>query len=221
MFKSIISAASMALLLIAAPVAMAEGEGESGGKEVRINGKIFSVNVMHNGKEVEIMRNQDRTSEISEYYTPTYRGNIQAMNPFKPHQVETIGELEMLEYLQAQGEDDSLLVIDSRTPRWVERGTIPGSVNISFKEFETEERTAEIMEETFGVIPGDVAWDFSYAKTLVMYCNGPWCGQSPTAIKKLLRAGYPASKIKYYRGGMQNWEALGLTTVVDEETEEK
>lgn len=215
MFKSIISAASVALLLIAAPVAMAESESE--GSEVRINGKIFSVKVMHNGEEVEIMRNQDRTNEISEYYMPTYRGNIQAMNPFKPHHVETIGELEMLEYLQAQGEDESLLVIDSRTPRWVERGTIPGSINISFKEFETEERTAEIMEETFGVIAGDVAWDFSYAKTLVMYCNGPWCGQSPTAIKKLLRAGYPASKIKYYRGGMQNWEALGLTTIAETE----
>lgn len=217
MFKSIVNAMSLALLLLTSSALIAESEGD--GKEVRINGKIFSVKVMHNGKEVEIMRNQDRTNEISEYYTPTYRGNIQAMNPFKPHQVETIGELEMLTYLQAQGEDDTILVIDSRTPRWVERGTIPGSINISFKEFETEERTAEIMEETFGVIPSDIAWDFSYAKTLVMYCNGPWCGQSPTAIKKLLRAGYPASKIKYYRGGMQNWAALGLTTVVDDAVE--
>jgi rhodanese-related sulfurtransferase len=46
-----------------------------------------------------------------------------------------------------------------------------------------------------------------------MYCNGPWCGQSPTAIKRLLRAGYPASRIKYYRGGMQSWESFGLTVV--------
>jgi hypothetical protein len=29
----------------------------------------------------------------------------------------------------------------------------------------------------------------------------------------LLGFGYPAHKIKWYRGGMQNWEILGLTTV--------
>jgi rhodanese-related sulfurtransferase len=29
----------------------------------------------------------------------------------------------------------------------------------------------------------------------------------------LLKYGYPADKIKWYRGGMQNWTALGLTTV--------
>jgi hypothetical protein len=28
----------------------------------------------------------------------------------------------------------------------------------------------------------------------------------------LLKFGYPAHKIKWYRGGMQNWSNLGLTT---------
>jgi len=39
-----------------------------------------------------------------------------------------------------------------------------------------------------------------------------WCGQSPTNIKDLLALGYPAHKIKWYRGGMQDWEILGLNT---------
>ena len=51
------------------------------------------------------------------------------------------------------------------------------------------------------------------AKTLVMFCNGMWCGQSPANIRTLLRFGYPADKLKWYRGGMQDWEILGLTTV--------
>ena len=59
----------------------------------------------------------------------------------------------------------------------------------------------------------DGFFDFSQAKTLVLFCNGPWCGQSPNNIKGLLKIGYPASKIKWYRGGMQEWESLGLTTV--------
>jgi rhodanese-related sulfurtransferase len=47
----------------------------------------------------------------------------------------------------------------------------------------------------------------------VLYCNGIWCGQSPTNIRQLLALGYPAHKLKWYRGGMQSWKALGLTTV--------
>jgi hypothetical protein len=53
-------------------------------------------------------------------------------------------------------------------------------------------------------------------ETQVMFCNGAWCGQSPTNIRSLTRMGYPPSKIKWYLGGMQAWETLGLTTVVAE-----
>jgi rhodanese-related sulfurtransferase len=60
------------------------------------------------------------------------------------------------------------------------------------------------------------SWDFTDAKTLVIWCNGPACGQSPRAIEGLLKAGYPADKILYYRGGMQMWQLWGLTTVVPE-----
>ena len=55
--------------------------------------------------------------------------------------------------------------------------------------------------------------NYTNAKTLVMFCNGIWCGQSPNNILNLLKFGYPAHKIKWYRGGMQDWEILGLTTV--------
>ncbi|MBE9562735.1 MAG: rhodanese-like domain-containing protein, partial [Proteobacteria bacterium] len=43
----------------------------------------------------------------------------------------------------------------------------------------------------------------------------PWCNQSPTSITALLELGYPPEKLKWYRGGMQSWESLGLTTVTD------
>ena len=46
---------------------------------------------------------------------------------------------------------------------------------------------------------------------VALFCNGPWCGQSPTAIRRMIDAGYPADKIAYYRGGMQVWRLLGLT----------
>jgi len=49
------------------------------------------------------------------------------------------------------------------------------------------------------------------AKRVALFCSGIWCGQSPTAIRNMIDAGYPAERISYYRGGMQVWRLLGLT----------
>jgi rhodanese-related sulfurtransferase len=68
------------------------------------------------------------------------------------------------------------------------------------------------MQGEFNVKESEGLWNFNDAKTLVLFCNGMWCGQSPNNIKNLLRFGYPADKIKWYRGGMQDWEMLGLST---------
>ncbi len=183
-------------------------------KQVMISTGVLSVGVLHKSNPIELMRNQNRENTILDFYQATHRGKIQPMQPFSPHAVETIGELEMIDYLKKTSNgDDSILVIDSRTPAWVKRsGLIPGAVNIPFTRFSDSDQTIDIMEDNFDVSIGDV-YDFSQARTLVMYCNGVWCGQSPTAIRKLLNMGYPAAKIKYFRGGMQSWQSLGLTVV--------
>lgn len=51
------------------------------------------------------------------------------------------------------------------------------------------------------------------AVNIVAFCHGPMCLQSPAGIASIVRLGYPVGKIAYYRGGMTDWEALGLTTV--------
>ena len=55
--------------------------------------------------------------------------------------------------------------------------------------------------------------DFSHSKTMVIFCNANWCVQSATAIKTLLSYGYPASKILWYRGGIQSWILSGFNTI--------
>ena len=133
--------------------------------------------------------------------------------------VETIGELEVLQYLKRMNEGDaSVLVVDSRTPDWVQKGTIPGSINIPWKTLSPEAGAdpiyiAETLERRFGARSQEGLWNFSDAKTLVLFCNGPWCAQSPTNLRTLLKFGYPAHLLKWYRGGMQDWHALGLTVV--------
>jgi len=208
------------------------------GRPVGITSTLTSVSVMHDGKKVEIMRNQDNTANIDPGYAKTSRPCppfcIQPINLGKG--IETIGELEVINYAKKMSDGDkTILLVDSRTPDWVSRGTIPSAINISWVELTprkgaTTEGIMKIMLEKFGVklkpdmdevdvdeaiANGDTStvFDFSNAKTLVMFCNGMWCGQSPASISALRKFGYPAEKLKYYRGGMQDWYILGLTTV--------
>lgn len=192
--------------------------------KVKITPQIDGVTVQHAGKPLRIERRQAPDSTI----TPRFQRTSRECPPFciqpmrMPEGVQTIGEIDMLDYLQrAASGDDSVLIIDSRGPSWLQRGTIPGSISIHYKRLSLrsadETDVADILENTFDVERTEEFWNFRHAKTLVLFCNGPWCGQSPTNIRGLLRIGYPPSRIKWYRGGMQAWETLGLTTVVPDE----
>lgn len=176
---------------------------------------------MLDGKPVVIMRNQDQSNTVSPAFSKTSR----RCPPFciQPASlgegVETIGELEVIDYVRRMTEGDkSVMLIDSRTPDWVARGTIPGAVNIPWTKLNVGRGAdpltiTEILTTQFGASEMQGLWDFSDAKTLVFFCNGMWCGQSPQNIKTLQRLGYPSNRIKWYRGGMQDWEILGLSTV--------
>jgi rhodanese-related sulfurtransferase len=190
--------------------------------KVNITTDIADITVKHQGKPVTIQRNQNTQNKIIDDYALTSR----VCPPFcvQPMQllpgVNTIGEIEMLGFLKrvAKG-DKNLLIIDSRTPDWVAKGTIPSAVNIPWTQLYRNATTYEpmvvesLLIDRFGATLTDNIWNFSNAKDLVLFCNGAWCGQSPTNIKALVSMGYPAHKIHWYRGGMQAWNALGLTTV--------
>lgn len=211
----------MTTVVVSAALLVSVPAGAAGEIAVKITGDIASVDVMHEGQKVTIQRNQDQKNTVN----PSYAKTSRKCPPFciQPATlapgVETIGEIEMLDYLaRIAAGDDTILVVDSRTPDWVKRGTIPGSVNIPWTSLNPAQGAdpisiAEIMEGRFGVKNLEGLWDFSDARTLVMFCNGMWCGQSPNNILNLLKFGYPAHKLKWYRGGMQDWEILGLTTV--------
>lgn len=185
------------------------------------SGDQMNVEFIVDGEKVSIARNQDNSNTIDVNYERTSR----PCPPFciQPAKlgpgVETIAELEVLDYIQAMHNGEQVLVQDSRTPAGYQRGHIPGTVNIPWTQLATKGgasifEISEILLEQFGVQEIEGIFNFSDAKTLVLYCNGLWCGQSPAAINTLLNFGYPAHKLKWYRGGMQNWEALGLTTTL-------
>jgi rhodanese-related sulfurtransferase len=204
-----------ALIALAFPLAAAADD------PVHITHDLPHVDLRVKGETVRIERNPDPFNMIDPDYALTSR----PCPPFciQPMQlgqgVETIGELELIEYLrQASAGRDDVLVIDSRDGDWPQRsGIIPGAVLLPwdrlFRAKTDAESIAHILEDTFGARRDGPLWSFAQARTLVLYCNGPWCGQSPTNIKSLLALGYPAHKLKWYRGGIQEWKLLGLTTV--------
>ena len=127
--------------------------------------------------------------------------------------VETYGELEVLKFLEEMQKDKNKLFIDSRTPNWYNQRTIPGAINIPYTTFVKGSKDDINKALTkLGATKSKDGYDFSKAKEILLFCNGPWCGQSPISIKKLLKLGYPANKIKWYRGGMHSWLSLSLTT---------
>ena len=206
---------SLAAMLSVSATATAENKPVGIG-----SGSQMSADFMVDGQKMSISRNQDNANTIDEKFVKTSR----PCPPFciQPAVlapgVETIAELEVIEYIQAMHNGEPVIVQDSRTPDWHARGHIPGTVNIPWTTLATKAgasiiEISEIMVEEFGVKEIEGVFDFSDAKTLVLYCNGMWCGQSPQSIKTLLSFGYPAHKLKWYRGGMQDWEVLGLTTV--------
>ena len=189
------------------------------GLEVNITPDIDEFKVKHGGKEISVSREQDTDAMLEFDFARTSR----PCPPFcaQPMQVaegvETIGEVELIAFMRGDLARGAGLLIDARTPDWHERGTIPGSINIPFTRLNPQQGADEItLEESLSLLGGvkvDEAWDFRQAKVLVLWCNGPWCGQSPTAIRGLMGIGYPVEKLLYYRGGMQLWRVFGLPVV--------
>lgn len=206
--------------------------------DVNITKGLPYLNVMHEGKLVKIMRIQDQENVLTGGFAKTSRKCPPfCANPMQAAAgVATVGEVEILEFMDTHLKNGTGYVIDARTPEWYQKGTIPGSINIPFYVFGKDETSPEFMnalkklgvtekQEEDGLITKawntvsggnqtDSKWDFTNAKELALWCNGPWCGQSPRAIRNLLALGYPAEKLRYYRGGMQLWLIMGLTVVV-------
>ncbi|OUD09856.1 sulfurtransferase [Marivivens niveibacter] len=182
---------------------------------VSITQDLPQVSFSINGQNFTVARIQDTENQLTGDFTKTSR----ACPPFciQPMTVapgvDTVGELEVLDFLQTRVSSGTGLLIDSRVPDFYNNGAIPGAVNVPFNALESDNPYRDDIMRALGATDSGDGLDFSNVYDLMLYCNGPWCGQSKRAIDGLLDAGYPADRLFYYRGGMQNWLLLGLTTV--------
>ncbi len=167
------------------------------------------------GQSFTIARDQNAEAAVTGEFARTSRACppycIQPMRALR--NVETVGELEVLAFLQDQVAAGSGVLLDVRVPEWFAKGAIPGAVNVPFATLEADNPYRNDILAALGATPtGGESFDFSGAVSLVVYCNGPWSDQSLRVVRALREAGYPAEKLNYYRGGMQDWLMLGLTT---------
>lgn len=166
------------------------------------------LDVKVNGTKVRIQRIQDVENKLKNVYSKTSRPappfSIQPVVPVRG--VKPIGELELITFIANKVSRHSGVLIDARTPKWYRQGAIPGSINIPLAVVQSKE-----YKQLFAILGTD-GKDFANVLELVVYDNGPWCQQGGEFIKAIVSKGYPVTKIKYFRDGMQFWQLLGFTT---------
>lgn len=108
-----------------------------------------------------------------------------------PGGVETLGELEVMQHVRAGGQ-----LVDCRHAEHVAAGTLPTAAAIPH-----EEIVERLKRPARDGLP------------IVLFCNGPQCTATPTAIRDLLAAGWDPGDLRYYRGGIHDWTTLGLPLV--------
>jgi rhodanese-related sulfurtransferase len=91
----------------------------------------------------------------------------------------------------------AILVVDMRTAQWFGKGTIPGAVSLPYSSLTGKKTKAKAKMRKLK------------NKGVIGFCNGWWCGQSPTGLKAMVKLGYKG-KLYYFRGGVQDWVDAGL-----------
>lgn len=150
---------------------------------------------------------EDGAFTIKRIKTPPalIKGFLQPMIPAAG--VTPVGEIDIIEMI---GKEGSMLVDMRMTDHVLQLGTIPGSINIPYTE-------VAMNMDKFGCAKQGEGWNCEGVTTKVYaFCNSSTCPQSPNGIRAMIREGYPADLIYYYRGGYQDWTIHGLTTVEGE-----
>ncbi len=125
--------------------------------------------------------------------------------------VATLGESEVLDFMVDQVAMNTGLVIDARMPQGRSAGHMPGSVSLPHPTLDPDNQYRGDILQALGAQPLADGFDFSEVRHLLVYDDGPASGDAARLVENLLHAGYPAERIRYYRGGMLVWATLGFT----------
>lgn len=156
-------------------------------------------------------------AKVPEACKSTYVHTTGTLLPMYLHEdVTTYGELEVLAFMKEMQNDETMMLVDARKQSWFDYRTIPGAVNMPFHHFKERDAFEFEFEHDLRLlnvkINEDDSLDFTKAKNITVFCNGPWCSQSVAMITALLEIGYPPEKMNWYRGGIETWLGAGMTS---------
>jgi rhodanese-related sulfurtransferase len=185
-------------------------------ERVKITPHKSYIYVYHKGKAVKVHRIQDTKHKITGEYAKIYRPG-KFIQPIKIHKdIQTIGEVELLAFMQEKINKKQGLLVDLRPKKVYKKGSIPSAVNIPARVKDDKVKIKKILK-IFGMKKKkNGKFNTKNVLDIVFYCNGLWCDKSSEFIHALLELGYPAKNIFYYRGGFQMWKILGFTTVTNQ-----
>ena len=172
---------------------------------------LLSLNAYAESDNLKIFSKKDKEREIvfdldGETITITRkRTKCSPINGWIQERIPAPGVTPVAEFeVIASMKDKNSILVDMRNEDHYLEGTIPTSVHIPFTE-------VSFRLDELGCTKENEKWNCSKAKEVYGYCNGPACPQSSIAMKRMIKNGFPANKLYYYRGGIMTWKNLGFT----------
>jgi len=170
-----------------------------------ITPNLNSVKVLHEQDEVLI----ERKLLNQELSCPPF-----CIEPMSINGVTTLGELEVLAFIDKLKEKKGRILIDVRENNLYDKETIPGAINLPFSMLKDGSKYQGEVLRLLGakLRKSNAKWSFKKAQRLLIFGDSATTPEASKSLKKLLDLGYPSAKLYYYRGGVSTWKALGLTT---------
>jgi rhodanese-related sulfurtransferase len=146
--------------------------------KVKITPDISYLYIYHKGKAVKTHRIQDTRHKLTGEYAKTYRPGtyIQPIN--LKNGVQTIGEVEVLQFMKNKVNKKKGLILDVRDRAKYKNESLPSAVNIPVKIGKNDGAMKKIFKSLGMVGLGDGSWNDRRAMELVVYCDGPRCVKS-------------------------------------------
>lgn len=192
--------AAAALVLMVAP-ALAQ--------EWRITPDLPDLRLALKGQEVVIARSPDAL--------PVPSGNLPSCPPHCPQPIEaapgvkTVGALEVIGFLQSDVAEGRGHLLDLRLPEEFAAAHLPGAINMPAVTLSAENPARRDILRALGAAETAGGLDFAAAAGLVIHGAGPLHAEAAEGVRALLAVGYPADRLWYFRGGLQEWQDFGLT----------
>lgn len=165
------------------------------------------------GQAYSIVRGHDGKASLPEPYNDTSRKCPEyCIEPAIAAQgVETLTEMEVFAFMQQNVSSGRGLLMDARLPEQYAAGSIPAAISVPAATLVSNNPYREDLLLALGAQGTIGQLDFSGAYDLLIFDDGPWSPIARQAVQLLLESGYPAEKLRYYRGGLQMWHIFGLT----------